>query len=147
MSTSSTQVETNEEFVWELTDAIWSATGSPDAVDNYFAEDVVHHETDGIIEGRAAYKEYQRALRRGMPDFDCEVELLVCDGDTVAVRYVASGTHSGDLWGLEPTGTAGELVGHAFFRIVDGEVVESWNQYDRLGMFQQLGVIPDQPTG
>lgn len=28
-----------------------------------------------------------------------------------------------------------------FVRVVDGKLVEAWNNFDQLGMFQQLGVV------
>jgi predicted ester cyclase len=32
------------------------------------------------------------------------------------------------------------------FRLADGKIVEAWEEYDALGMRQQLGVLPAPPT-
>ncbi len=57
--------------------------------------------------------------------------------------YTASGTHTGELWGIEPTGLEMSTGGIAIYRFKDGKVVESWHQYDRLGAFQQPGLVPE----
>lgn len=56
---------------------------------------------------------------------------------------MTSGPHTGELWGIEPTGESGEVTGTGIDRIEDGTVVECWHEFDKLGMFQQLGVIPE----
>lgn len=146
MATKQPDLQANEEFVREMSDAIWGADGSPEKVDDYFAEDVVAHEPGETFQGREAYKANEAELRRGMPDLEGSVELVICQDDLVAVTYEASGTHEGSLWGIEPTGKSGSISGMAVYRIRDDEVVETWHEYDRLGMFQQLGLIPEDPT-
>jgi predicted ester cyclase len=146
MATERPQATRNEELVREMSEAIWGADGSPEAVDDYFAADVIDHEPGETIEGRAAYKEYERALREGMPDLAGVTELVICEDDLVAVRYTATGTHTGELWGIEPTGERGEVTGQVIYRIEDGRVTECWHEYDRLGMMQQLGLIPENPA-
>lgn len=134
----------NEQIVREMTDAIWGADGSPGAVERYFAPDLVDHEPGQTIEGRDAYVEFERSLREGMPDLAGEIDLLVSEGELVAVRYTATGTHTGSLWGIEPTDERVEATGQVVYRFEDGEVVEAWHEFDRLGMLQQLGVVPDE---
>lgn len=146
MATKQPDLQANEEFVREMSEAIWGADGSPEKVDEYFAEDVVAHEPNGTYEGREAYKSHEAELRRGFPDLEGDVELVICQDDLVAVIYTANGTHDGSLWGMEPTGNAGEISGMAAYRIQDDEVVEAWHEYDQLGMFQQLGIVPEDPT-
>ena len=44
--------------------------------------------------------------------------------------------------GIAPTGKSITLTGILISRFADDKVVEDWNNYDALGMMQQLGVIP-----
>lgn len=133
----------NERLVEEMVGAIWSADGSPEAIDEYFAPDVVVHEPGETIRGRETYKAMEQGLREGMPDLDGRLEFTVCQDDLVTSYYTASGTNTGELWGMEPTGESSEINGVAIYRIEDGQVAECWHQYDRLGMFQQLGIVPE----
>jgi serine/threonine protein kinase len=44
----------------------------------------------------------------------------------VVARLTYSGTHQGELFGIEPTGRRVSYVGVALFRIVDGRIAEGW---------------------
>ena len=46
----------------------------------------------------------------------------------------------------EPTNRSVEFTGMTMARVVDGRIVEGWNSYDFLSMYQQLGVQPPQPV-
>lgn len=67
--------------------------------------------------------------------------MLVAEGDTVALRAIDRGTHDGAFMGIEPTGREVEYPATAFFRMVDGKIVERWVQPDLFGLVRQLGVI------
>ncbi len=58
------------------------------------------------------------------------------------VRYQVSGTHSGEFMGVPATGRrlTWEAMMHA--RVKSGRVQESWLQWDRLAVMQQLGAMP-----
>ncbi|HXY84744.1 MAG TPA: ester cyclase, partial [Gaiellaceae bacterium] len=57
-------------------------------------------------------------------------------------RWSARGTHKGDLFGLSPTGKEGTVTGITIDRFEGGKVVESWTNWDTLGLMQQLGIVP-----
>jgi len=74
---------------------------------------------------------------------------MIAEGDTVVVRGTTSGTQTGAMQGIPPTGKKFTISGIDIFRVVDGKIVEHWDAVDQLGMLQQLGVIPapGQPGG
>ena len=55
---------------------------------------------------------------------------------------VVRGTHHGTLMGIAPTGKSVTLSGIAITRISNGKVAELREEFDQLGMLQQLGAIP-----
>lgn len=121
---------------------IWSR-GNVEAVDELFAADFVgHHPGTADWIGRDAVKVVVRAMHRAFPDFLEAVEDIVADGDRVVTRFIASGTHLGPFAGSEPTGRRMAVPEMAIFRVVNGRIVEKWGLIDRLGMFQQLGIVP-----
>ncbi len=71
-----------------------------------------------------------------------EVEHVLAEDDTVALRYTAHGTHDGEFMGLEPTGDQVSVSGMEMYRIEDEQIAEMWTSYDALGLFQELGVVP-----
>ena len=44
--------------------------------------------------------------------------------------------------GIAPTGREVQIEVIDIVRIEDGQIVEHWNVVDRLGLMQQLGVVP-----
>jgi predicted ester cyclase len=60
----------------------------------------------------------------------------------VVTRWSATGTHVEVLAGITPTGKRVTVSGIWLHRVDGGQIVESWNTWDSLGLLQQLGVVP-----
>ena len=69
-------------------------------------------------------------------------EMIAAGEDVVVTRWTGSGTHSAELMGIAPTRKKVKVSGIWIHRISAGKIVESWNNWDTLGMLQQLGVVP-----
>jgi predicted ester cyclase len=80
--------------------------------------------------------------RSAFPDMTARVEEQVAQGDTVVSRWSATGTSTGALQGIPPTGKQVTVVGVNLDRFKDGKVVWSWGIFDQFGMLVQLGVVP-----
>ena len=57
------------------------------------------------------------------------------------VRFTVEGTHQGALLGIPSTGRRLLVSGISIYRLA-GKMAENWEEGDRLGLLQQLGVIP-----
>jgi predicted ester cyclase len=83
-----------------------------------------------------------RMIYAGCPDgkhaFDETFEI----GDRVASRGSFSGTHTGDLMGIPPTGKKVTITFMNIDRFADGKLAEHRSEADMLGLMQQLGAIP-----
>ena len=120
--------------------AAWNAH-DPDAVAAVFAEDALVREVGNPVEarGRAAIRERAAALFAAFPDFRLERLDLVIDGPCHADRWVMTGTHRGELFGIAPTGRAVRVEGATFTRLgPDGLVVEDIHYTDLAGLLRQL---------
>ncbi len=89
----------------------------------------------------AAFKELVTGLLTAFPDFHVMVEDQMVSGDKVAFRWVAKGTHNGPLGEAQPTGKPVQFEGLIFDHVVGEQVVERWEQWDQMGMLQQLGLV------
>lgn len=69
------------------------------------------------------------------------IEDVLADGDDLAYRYIATGTHEGELMGIDPTGKRVDNT-TTIARFGNDEAIEIWMHADRLGLMRQLGVIP-----
>ena len=70
------------------------------------------------------------------------VQELLSVGDRVVARWTGTGTHRGELMGVEPTGKPIEVDAISVFRIADGKIAEEWTVWDALGLLQQVGAVP-----
>jgi steroid delta-isomerase-like uncharacterized protein len=75
----------------------------------------------------------------GMPDYLTTIEDLIAEGDKVVARVTMTGTHTGDFWGVPPTGRKVNLTAIYIVRIAGGKIVEHWGEEDGMKVFRQLG--------
>ena len=81
-------------------------------------------------------------FREAFPDIEFAVEDELAEGDRVAMRWSAKGTHRGELMGIPPTGNRVETTGMLIYRVSGGKSAEAWVSGDDLGIMQQIGAIP-----
>jgi predicted ester cyclase len=90
-------------------------------------------------------------LVRTFPDWHWSIVDMVADGDAVVVLTRASGTHKGIqhfplngglMVGVEPTGKHFETLHIHWFTLRDGKIVQDDRTRDDIGMYRQLGLLP-----
>jgi steroid delta-isomerase-like uncharacterized protein len=111
-------------------------------VDELLPDNVVIHNFGAVVEGREAWRQSFTPFFTAFPDLKLTVELTIIEGDRMAVRWAATGTHTGDFRGIAPTGKQINIAGVAIYRVAEGKIVEGWSQPDTLGLLQQIGAIP-----
>jgi steroid delta-isomerase-like uncharacterized protein len=89
---------------------------------------------DGV---RARVGLYQEAV-----DGHWDVQELISVGDRVVARWIGSGTHRGELMGIDATGSPISVEAISIFRIENGRIAEEWTVWDALGLLQQVGAVP-----
>lgn len=96
---------------------------------------------------REAREQTSRMFYEAFPDLQHTLDDLITEGDKVAFRGIARGTHKGDFQGIHPTGKSIFFTGMRFYRIAGGKLAEEWANFDSLGLMQQLGVVPTPGQG
>lgn len=119
---------------------LWSA-GRVELVDANYAEGVIDHDpVPGQPAGRAAMKEVVRAFRSAMPDLAMTLHGALACGDMGVDFWTLSGTHTGPLFGIAPTGRRVRFSGVDMVRVgEDGRIAELWHVEEMLQFWQQLG--------
>ena len=92
-------------------------------------------DTDGIEQLRAAVHRF----RATFADLRIELDQVIAEGDLVAARWTATGTHTGALAGIAATGNAVRWGGTDVYRLADGRVVEWWRNDDFVELLHQVG--------
>ena len=94
------------------------------------------------MRGPGGLKQQAEGYRAASSDLKITIEDEIAAGDTVVTRWTARGTHDGELFGIAATGRQTTVTGITIDRIVDGRIAEQWNNWDALGLLQQLGAVP-----
>ena len=111
------------------------------AIDELMAADYVHHDPQSptFSNGREGYKQLVAYYLNAFPDSHFTIDQEIQEGDAVVTRWTVNGTHRGDLPTLPASGKTFSVTGITVARLQDGKFVESWNNWDALGLMQQLG--------
>lgn len=94
------------------------------------------------LAGPAAFVPFWRKFHDAFPDMRIDVERCVSQGDMVAVHCRVVASHQGDALGIKATRRPVEMWGMGMARVRDGQIVEAWNCYDFLTLYQQVGLLP-----
>lgn len=132
----------NKTIVRRFFEESWK--GDLDIVDEMTARDYVGHDPANPepVRGPEGVKRFISTYRAAFPDLRITVEEQLAEGDLVATRWTSRGTQSGELMGIEPTGKQVTLSGMTISRLVDGELVEEFHNWDTFGLMQQLDPTP-----
>jgi steroid delta-isomerase-like uncharacterized protein len=105
-----------------------------------YALDYVYHGPGGQeLRGRKAIKGLWEIFLTGFPNLSARIDDVIEHDDKVALRWTVTGTHMGEFLGVAPTGNEIALGITEIFRVEGGQLVEAWDQYDRLHLMQQIG--------
>jgi steroid delta-isomerase-like uncharacterized protein len=113
--------------------------GSCDAIDTGFTPDALIHDPGLEMRGPAELRQRLIGLRTAFPDFHFVAEDHFAEGDQVAIRYRAEGTHSAQFLGIPASGKRINYTGIVILRFERGKIAEFWAQPDQLGVLKQLG--------
>lgn len=144
--------EENKAVLRRWFEEVWNK-GRAEAIDELFAADGTAHGLSDAggesLRGPVGFRPFYQKLRDALPDTEVVVEDMLAEGDKVAARCTVRGTHLGDTLGFAASGRAVEFTGICIVRVRDGQIVEAWNNFDFMSMFQQLGALqpPAPATG
>jgi predicted ester cyclase len=140
-------IEANKQLVRRYFE---DAPYNPDVCDEIFAATFQFHAivhtgittqtTECTPEIEKAFYEQHQSTWGG---WHLQIEEMIAEGDRVMVRWSSSARHMGEAFGIQPTGKQVTNSGINIFRVADGKIAEVWDIFDRLWLWQQLGVLPD----
>lgn len=122
------------------------ASANTDKPEEVFASNYVNHQ-EPFAKGGAkpvdleGWKDIVRANHRAFSDFTVQVLMQIAENDLVASRWRFSAKNTGEYLGHPPTGRHVEWTGIQIDRIENGKIVESWVDWDKYRLFEELGFI------
>lgn len=113
------------------------------ALDAFYAPDHVDHTLPpGMPTSPEGTKQGIAMIMTALPDLHVTIEDMIAEGNKVVTRFTTHGTQQGAFGSIPPTGKRVAITTIEITRVADGKIVEDWGLDDRLGMLQQLGLVP-----
>lgn len=120
-----------------------------DVADAIFAKDCITHQLqsgvppDAVPRGPHEIKEHVTSWIASFPDLHFSIEQILSEGDRVAMQLLMEGTHERAWLGIPASGKKMQVRMFTVHRVMQGKIVEDWVLVESLGVFQQLGVVPN----
>jgi steroid delta-isomerase-like uncharacterized protein len=140
-------VEQNKQVVLQSFRVIESRDSA--AADRIIAPDFINHEADDDpdrpdrgLRGPAGLIATSRWLRETFSDLRFDPHEVIAEDERVVVVATMTGTHTGTVHGIPPTGKPFQQRQFHLYRMRAGQIVEHSALRDDLGLLRQLGVLP-----
>jgi steroid delta-isomerase-like uncharacterized protein len=124
---------------------VWNK-GRREAVAEMMGPDAVLHEggTDSV--GPDGFHPFFDRLNAALSEIRVMVHDTIAEEDRICIRWSCSGKHTGEGLGIPVTGRSFEITGMSILRVAEGRIVEGWQNWDMLGMLQQVQGHDPAPT-
>jgi len=135
---------TPDRVVREWFEQVWNQQQVA-AIDRLMSPRAVIHDlptpTGAPMQGPAGFKPFHSKFLAAFPDIHVDVVRTIVEGEYVAVHCRVTATHAGTGLGMAATGRQATISGIAIARVEDDQMVEAWNCFDFLSLYQQLGLV------
>ncbi|MCB9169956.1 MAG: ester cyclase [Flavobacteriales bacterium] len=146
-SVEKARVAAQEETLQKITEMF--NTGNTDGIEDLVTADFLDHQmppelaTTGVQGARDVVAFYRTA----MPDLHQDIVRTATNGDLTFMQVHMTGTNTGPMGAMPPTGKAMDVMGADVVRFADGKMVEHWGYMEEAKMMQQLGMMPGPDQG
>jgi predicted ester cyclase len=156
--------EQNKAIVRRVIAELWNGGDPSQLFAEVFGPETLNASTEEHTQNALEMAQTARLYNTAFPDHRLDIDDLVAEGDKVAVRFTARGSHSGIVQGVAgaeaiagvrseddpyrrlllvpPTGREVTFEGIAVFGFRDGKVSSFWHLLDELELLRQVGVLP-----
>lgn len=118
-------------------------SGRPELLDEAVTEDWRDIPlAPGQAPGREGMKPLIAGFNAAFPDAEVVIHELFEAPGRVGVRAELTGTHSGEWFGVPPTGRRFTMALHEFHHVENGRLTHTWHLEDWLGWMRQVGAFP-----
>jgi predicted ester cyclase len=118
-----------------------------DSFDEVFASGYIRHSQamppgQQHIRGLEAVKKMLQMYSAAIPNYYEEIDIIMADGDKVAIVTTGRGTQTGQMGPYPATGKKFMIKNFGIFRIENDKIAESWVSWDNVAFLTQLGLMP-----
>jgi steroid delta-isomerase-like uncharacterized protein len=134
--------DTNEAVVRRFYEELCNGRKNEIASELFTADHELHDPQVPAGRGPQAMADVISAYQNGVEGHWGIEELFSAGDDRVVARWTGTGTHTGEINGIPPTGKEVRVDAISIHRMRGGKIAETWEVWDTLGFLQQIGVVP-----
>ena len=116
---------------------VWNK-GKRDAIAEMLLPNAVIYESCQAIQGPDGFYPFFDRMQAAVSDIHVSFHDAMAEGDRVVLRWSVSMRHTGDGLGVPPTEKVVTTTGISVPRLAGGKFIEGWQNWDMLGLMQQI---------
>lgn len=117
-------------------------TGDVDRLSEFIAADCNEsNDPTGQSKGLESMRAHVLGVRQTYADLQITIEQQIAEGEWVATRITARGTHLGEWLGIAPTHKPVTITGVNLDRVLDGKIVEHGGAANMFETLLEIGAI------
>ncbi|MGB1226887.1 MAG: ester cyclase [Poseidonibacter sp.] len=129
---------TNKDLVNLYYEELWNKKNK-DFINTLFAENISFHGSLGLsTNGKKEFESYMDMIHTAIPNLFHSIVDIVVGEDTIAVRALYTGKHSGKLLDYKATNNRLIYNGATFFKFEEGKIKSVWVLGDLNTLVKQL---------
>jgi predicted ester cyclase len=127
----------NADLARRFIDEVWNRRRS-EAIRELLHPKAVGHLEGFEVRGPEGFLPAWASLLGAFPDLKVIIQDVVAQGDAVAVRWTASGLHTGPHLGMAPSMKLVAFRGITWLRFSEGRIIEGWDSWNQGRLFNDL---------
>src|SRR5690242_15877410 len=116
---------------------VWNK-GRREMIAELLAPDGVLHEGGVDSVGPDGFYAFFDRMNAALTEIQVTIQDTIAEGDRVCVRWTCTARHTGDGLGIPATGKRITVTGISIIRVSNGKMLEGWQNWDMLGMIEQI---------
>ena len=138
-------LEANKQLAKLWFEEVWNK-GRREAIRELLAQDAVVYESGQAVKGAEGFYAFFDRMRAAFSNIRFVVhEPIIAEEDMVCLRWSCTVTHSGNGLGVPATNKNLLTTGITVVRIANGKIAAGWQNWDMLGLMQQIKNEPLAP--
>ncbi len=135
------KLRANKEMVLGVALDGWRAR----SVEQFCSNDYQMHYGKDILD-RDGLIDFMDSIHSALSELHFDVEDIVAEGDKVVTRWRATGLHTEHFQGVPPSFRNVEFTGITISHVIDGKIIEDWEEVDQLNFARQFGAFSEDET-
>jgi steroid delta-isomerase-like uncharacterized protein len=137
--------ETNKAIAKRWFEEVWNKHRR-EAIAELLTPDAQIHDGDQVSTGPDGFYPFFDRMSATFSEMHITPHQAIAEGDMVCLRWSCTMRHTGDGLGMPATNKRLEITGISIVRVANGKLIAGWQNWDMLGLLQQINAAPVAAT-